>query len=824
MKGKKILKWVSILLGVFFVLLFVILGIASFYLSHNKKKVIAFAENKIEDATGGIAKISDINVSIWRNFPRLQVGLEGVQLLDSVYHKPLILLNDVHTGVNVLSAIMGHYKVSKLIIDGGRFHLFTDSTGYSNSYLLSGNKTDQKETNKKSGDMADIGIDQLTIKDFVFLLENKKENKRIGVTINDMKSHVEKSGDKFLVDLKQDLFINGLGFNLQNGSFLKDMPMSVHWENMQFDSKTKKLSFDPSRVFFNDTLYTVGGWFNFSSDSATSHMHLDVQSQNTTFHHAGTLLAQNIQTKLNQFKWKGPIDVNATLDGSLKQSTPSIQVKAVAKNSTLILPQDAAIIDSANFVGYYDNQAIHKNELPTDPNSQIRIENFSGSWNGATLKTVKPIVVSNLELPYLDILLASHANLDVLSKSLGLETIKLTKGQVDMKFGYKGQIVDDIRVIERFSGSLVVKNGAGIYLPRQFPFSNCNGVVNFGQSALTIKNLVFDLKKNHFVVNLNGVKKKGSDDPNLVCNVYSTGIDLGDFLTVFDNGTTSTTSTSTHSKPSLSRQTLPIDQAMNQGSLQVNIKADKVFYHHFRGKNFDAQMRFTTTNWSATKLSIQQDGGLLSITAKVKRNPKFNDVFMDVKMSNMDIQKTLYGFDNFGLNGISYQNLSGRIDLKGNLSTKINDAGSLVQRATTGHFDFLLRNGRLRNYEPLMKVQKYVFKKRNLNDIQFAPIQSKLDINNGDIHISRLEIASTALRLFVEGVYSPTGNTNIQIQVPLKSLLSKSSKSVALDKTDSEEKVGASLYLNAKSKNGGPVKMSLDAFHFLKKDKNKKDE
>jgi hypothetical protein len=64
-----------------------------------------------------------------------------------------------------------------------------------------------------------------------------------------------------------------------------------------------------------------------------------------------------------------------------------------------------------------------------------------------------------------------------------------------------------------------------------------------------------------------------------------------------------------------------------------------------------------------------------------------------------------------------------------------------------------------------------VFKNRNFENIQFVELKNKLEINRGDININRMEIQSSVISLFVEGLFSPRGgNTDNSVQVPLSNL------------------------------------------------------
>src|SRR5678810_1107713 len=87
-------------------------------------------------------------------------------------------------------------------------------------------------------------------------------------------------------------------------------------------------------------------------------------------------------------------------------------------------------------------------------------------------------------------------------------------------------------------------------------------------------------------------------------------------------------------------------------------------------------------------------------------------------------------------------------------------------RSNRGYIDFSLKNCRLVNFQPLMDIDNNFLQKRNLNDISFAELKDRLEINGNDIYMHRMEISSTAVHMYVEGTYSFAANTDISIQVP----------------------------------------------------------
>ena len=97
----------------------------------------------------------------------------------------------------------------------------------------------------------------------------------------------------------------------------------------------------------------------------------------------------------------------------------------------------------------------------------------------------------------------------------------------------------------------------------------------------------------------------------------------------------------------------------------------------------------------------------------------------------------LTGFGNFGQTAITDQNLKGILSADIKLKGIISDKAAMINDSTTGTIDFSLTDGQLIKFEPVEKISKTVFKKRDFSDIQFGNLKDKFDITGNNITINR---------------------------------------------------------------------------------------
>ena len=154
--------------------------------------------------------------------------------------------------------------------------------------------------------------------------------------------------------------------------------------------------------------------------------------------------------------------------------------------------------------------------------------------------------------------------------------------------------------------------------------------------------------------------------------------------------------------------------------------------------------------------------------------------------------------------------------MQGGLTTK----AQIIPGELKGFVKFNLHDGQLVNFEPVQKIQQTVFKSRNFSDIQFADLHDLLEINGDNIIINRMEIRSTVITMFVEGIYNTKTGPDLSIQVPLSNL--KANKDSVLVNKGISSKTGVSARLRAQKGDDGKIKISWDPFNKAGKQMKKK--
>ena len=265
-----------------------------------------------------------------------------------------------------------------------------------------------------------------------------------------------------------------------------------------------------------------------------------------------------------------------------------------------------------------------------------------------------------------------------------------------------------------------------------------------------------------------------------------------------------------------------IDAILEDGKVHVELKTNKLIYKKFEAENLQADVSLLEDSYIINKVSMNHAGGRMSLNGSLVPQEHNNIAKVNMTMDNVDVGRLFRAFENFGQDGITYESLEGKLTAKINASLGLDESGAVKPASLVGTVDFSLKDGALNNYEPVKKLQRFIFKKRDFENIRFAELKDHLDINNQSIKINRMEIQSSVLSMFVEGVYIPKGKTDISIQVPLNNLKKRDS-TYNPENIGTDKKGGKSVFLRGQTGTDGDIKFSLDIFNKYNKAKKNKE-
>lgn len=806
--------------AIFFGILVLIYTLAYIYISTRKKEIIGQIIEQVADKLNGKVQIENISLGFLAQFPRISVELNNVSIKDTLFsqhHHPFLEAKKIYASISALNLIKGNNPLNGLQMEDGQLYIYTDTSGYTNSYLLSPKSA--VSTTKKTAP-SKTEIENIRLRNVRFVLDDRKKTKLYDFAVNKFNCRIINADSTLTLKTSNDILIHTFAFNTTVGSYVHETPLEGNF-SVSFNKNRKQLYFEDIVVQLKKHPYTFSGTFNFSG---TPDFALKVSSKSVNYEEAKTLLTPKIQASLSLVKIEKPVnEVSADISGSLKGGDPLVNIKWKVKNNHIVSP--FASFSNCSLDGSFTNELI-PGLRRNDPNSRIQFHNFSGNFEGLKVLS-QNMYIDNLEYPMINADIKTDFELTQLNNLLGTTTLDLHKGNGSLNITYSGPLQHNSNKNTLLNGKLVLSGGTIMYHPRDLPMTNVNGNILFKNSDVYVTGFSGNVQGTKIMMSGNGknlltLMNTSPGKIFLDWNIYSPLLNLDNFTSLLKQRTNISTRKAEKSKLGSTAQN--IDKIVNQANFRLNIKAGELNFKRFTASNVKASLGLINENWILNTVSLEHAGGTMALSGNLTaKNSKYYASNIKVNMQNVDVNKVMYAFNDFGQNGITHDNLRGKltstVDMKMDIERDLQAMPSNIE----GFVEFSLKKGALMHYEPLEKVQKVAFKNRNFNEVYFAELKDRLDIKNKEIKLNRMEIQSTVLTLFVEGIYSLRGNTDISIQVPLSNI-KKRNEEYTPENKGAEEKGGASIFVRGRPGADGNIQFKLDLFKkFRKKDKNNAD-
>ena len=782
-------------------------GALSVYFNQNKTEIMAKINTKINENINGDFHIGDFQYKFLTGLPNFTLALKDVELKDKQWktHKHTLLkANEIEVRLNVWSLLQKEISIHKILINDAQIYLYKAENGYSNSDIFKPKKKKTPENKAKP----ETTIDQVDLNNVHFVLDNRIGHKLFDFDVASLKSKVKYENDDWQTDVFLDTQIASLAFNTVHGSFAKQKQLkgtfavSYSAEREKIDVKTKDLKIG------NDS-FDIVAFFNLAKGNALFGINIGTT---ILWQNASNLLSANISSKLNRFNLKKEIDVNCDIKGDFNaEGDPRIVVQAEVKDNELSIPD--GLITNCGFKGIFTNNFKPKEGF-SDANSAVILTRFSGKYKNVPLK-IPQLSINNLEKPLATGIVNSDFDIKNLNEENTEKWINFTEGHATVNLKFQFDIVNLYITKPRFIGNVDVKNVSFHFIPKNVHAEKINVQLEFTQEALLIKKIAYKNKKNTVFIEgrIDNFLNLYYDAPEKMVvkwDIYCPSIDIRQFLGVL---ATSQKKKVTDKKPSMSNQ---LRTAIEKCIVDISIKADKITYNKLTATNTKAQIQMIDSRLVIKNGSLQTCGGSINFSSIMSPNGKNYNFASNAQVNQVDITSFLKSFSNFGIKSFSPDNIRGKLSSKADVTGLINSNGELVPNSAHGNLTFNVSQGALIKFEPIMKVGKFAFPFRDVENITFSDLSGDFKLRGELIDVKKLTISSSVLNLDAEGVYSFGRGTNLALTVPLRN--SKDDASLATKaERDAVRKKGIVLHLIAVD-DGGKMKIKWG-----KKDKGKKD-
>ena len=756
---KKTFKIIGFLfLGLFALILVSAIGLR-IYFENNKTEIVQKINTQINENILGEAKIVDIGYKFLIGFPNFTVVLNDVELKNSliaIHKRPVLKAGEIEVRLNVLSLLKKEVNIHKIVINDAKIDLFKDKNGISNSNIF-------KPKKKKTKSETATSIDEVVLKNVIFISENQQGNKLFNFEIKSLKSKIKYSDEGWKTDVRLQTFAKSLAFNTQKGSFVKEKEIDGDlW--VTFSKEQKRISVVTDDLEIGGDLFKIKA--NFNVGKGNSLFDIDIQTK-IKWSNASNLLSKNISSKLNKFDLKLPLAATCVIKGDMSvKGDPEIVVNAVIKGDELVTSHGT--VANCSFNGKFTNN--YKNGLGlNDANSAIIITEFKGDYKEIPLN-IPSAIINNLERPVATGKFNSEYDVVKLGNFINEDFIKFSGGEAKVNLDFKVDIVDLKLNKPKFTGAIIIKNATLFLKSKNVNFQNTNIDLYFTEQALLIKKIKFQNKVNTVfmegkVDNFLNLYYDAPEKMNVQWKIYSPYLDVKQIVSVlsFHYGAP------TKSKK-ISQSSNQLQEVLSKSQVSLDLKVDKITYKNMAANNFKVNIVMAKKGLYVNNVSIQgSTGSTFNFDAQVIPRGKLLLFKTKMKLRDGNISRFLASFNNFGVKSFTPNDITGKLSLNTSLTGLLNEERDLDTNSISGDVSFLIQNGSLSNFAPIIKIGKTAFPNRDVKNITFSDLEGDATIKGSLINVKKLKVSSSVLNIDAKGMYSLTNSgTNLAVKIPLR--------------------------------------------------------
>ncbi len=790
MKKRKFLKWIILSLSL---ILIIPLLVAFLAITFYKKELTDLLMIQAKETYGLNIKISDTRVSLFENWPNATIEAENVIAFSELSEKTapkIFQAQAISVSFNLLKLLNKKFVVNSISLEHGTIALVKDKNGTTNF------KFKKPADTTKSTSSVNFDLHKINLTDLKLDFKNEEKDKHIGILFRRNVIRLSTENKVVRTMITGNIKIEELLFKPSKGPFLKNAEAALFLNTIIYPAYQSFFVDESSYVIIDEEKYSLFSFVNLKEDE--KQITLKINASNTSYEKGVRLMNNKIRHTLSKISVTNPVSVNAIIIAPIgKSADPELYVTMSGTNNNILIGNTKIPYKQVSFKGYLrsmgdkgatadlSNGAVVFNEIKgTVYDFPFKASVAINDLKDPTIKIKADLVIEGSKIkfkPGTDFILSGlcTANVDYKGdvKHLNNEQFLDAPQQLLLKVQFK-----------KFSYQTAVNQPAYIINGKAEGF---NKDISFkGIQLETVGgNFVIDGSATDFVPYAFG-QKNGF---HATVQAFTNMMDLTPMIAKSFNS-------EEKSETKVTKQ--EVKDAMDGAfSFAIGMKAKKLIIRNLVATDAYAEINYTNKTIEITKLNMKACNGTLTATGKLHN---FTNLQANLNIKNMEVRTMFEQFENFGQKTISSEKLLGTISLTANMKARLNEKFQLQAPDLEGEVKLKLQDGHLLNFEPFQNIANY-FRNRDFKDITFSEINQTFKIKGTEMNIQNLEVASNVVNIYIDGIYSFKGHSDLNLRIPLSNL-KKRNKEYVPQSLGEEGKTARALLLNA---HGLPNKIKI---------------
>ena len=734
------MKKVFITLGVLIlVVITALMVIPTFF----KGDILQIIEKQSAKYINAKLKIGDMNLSMFKSFPNLNVALKEVMITgqdefagDTVVYIPLF-----EASVNLKSLIAGdELIVNQLLLKNCRIAPTVNSEGKANWDILLSSDSQTSATTETPPDepkgKAERGLrlNDIAIENLFITYNDFQHSTYASIADIDLKLNGNFSETNTLIDIF--LALQNISYRHQNSVWINKTDLK--WQAV-IGANLKEMTFDIQKndLALNDLKLDLTGNIGIGEDKYK--LDLQLNAPDTKFASLLAMVPKTLQHYIEGLETSGDFKLNVTAKGEYyADHLPALQANLLVNNASVKYPELPEAIRQINIDLNVSNPG-----GPVD-STQLNLKKLSFDIAGNPFSMY--LNISNPKDPVLAGGAVGVINFSNLKKALPLKDITL-QGIVttDMTFNGKYQYIEKEQY-EKFiaKGNIILKDL--LLVNAEFPegISIPQGSVTITPAQLNLKQLQAKVFSSDFTLqgNISNYLPYVFKNETLKGNfsLHSNRINLNEFIIAQAKAARQTKSDTTArasadsialtNKPTAAEGALEIPKNID---VQFTSNISTILFDNLTIRNVKGQISLDNAVATLKNLSMDMLEGKMVMNGQYNTaNPKIPTVDFKLNISDFDIHAAYEAFTFLRKSIPVAMNCSGQVSAAMNFSSTLDKEMSPVMTTANGG-GYLESKGILINDNPAMNQLASVMKNDELSRLSISKLKIDFKLENGNI-------------------------------------------------------------------------------------------
>ena len=795
MKKRKYLK--RILLGIVIILIVPIIA-AFVAITFYKKELTELLIQQAKSTYGLIIKVEDTKVSLFENWPNAAIELTEVSACSDLCPKsspPIFQAQSIAVSFNLPKLFTKTFVVNRISVEHGIISLIKDKAGNTNFKLIESADTTKKKTTVQ------FNLHKINLTDMRLEFKNEERDKHIAILFKKNTILVNTEGKLINTNITGNIRIDELLFKPSKGAFLKNTEAIVYLNTTIYSTYKSFFVDETSYAIIDEEKYSLSAFVQLNEEKKLT---LKIDAPVADFKKGLRLMNTKIRHDLAKITVTNPVSISATIIAPIgKSADPELYISMSGKNNNITLGNTKIPYQQVSFTGYLRSMG-DKGQTRDLSNGAVVFDSIKGLVYDFPFTA--NVTIDDLKDPKIKI----KANLEVRGSKIKFKpgTDFILDGLCTANVDYSGDIShlnnhDFLNAPQKLLLNVQFKEFSYRTATDQ-PAYVINGNAEGLNKDIRFKGLKLETVGGNFTIDGSATDfvpyafgQKNGFTANI--QAFTNFMDLTPMIAKSFTG-------DTKAPGDVKVKKQDVEEAMDGAfKFTIGMRAQKLIIRNLIATDAYAEMNYANKTIEITKLNMKACNGNLSASGKLRN---FTNIQANLTIKNMEVRTMFEQFEDFGQKTISSKKLQGTISLEASVKAKLNEKFQVQAPDLEGEVRLKLKDGHLLDFEPLQNISTY-FRNRDFKDITFSEINQTFKIKGTEMDIQNLEIASSVLNLYIDGIYSFNGQTNLNLRIPFSNL-KKRDKDYEPKSLGEEGRSAKALLLNA---HGTPnkIKISLGA-------------